>query len=63
MSDKKKCPSCGACKECGGGGKQLVPYPVYVYPCPTQPVPQWRPYWNTIGGNVSVSSNATSMSH
>ena len=57
----KKCPNCGACKECGAPQPQIVPmpYPVYPYVQPwvtpyTQP---WPNRWTvTYGTNVSMGN-------
>lgn len=47
MSDKK-CPNCGACKECGAKPPVVV-YPNWVYPYWQYPytVQPNRPYWGT----------------
>ena len=57
MSDKK-CPNCGACKECGA-----KPQPVFVYPFPPQPSPFWtapyRPYYQlTSGGTFQATGGS-----
>ena len=57
MSDKK-CPNCGACKECGAHPGYVQPYP-YTYP-PShyyQPWVQRWPYYNvTCGTNLTTVS-------
>lgn len=65
MSDKK-CPNCGACKECGAHPPQVVPMPYPVYPQPIYPSSPWaRPYPNyprptrtaTAGGYSGIASS------
>jgi hypothetical protein len=64
----KKCPSCGACQECGRSPYQpwwgvIPPYPIYpttpVYPGPTTPYTT-TPY-TTGGGTWTVTSNTTGL--
>lgn len=60
MHDSKKCPNCGACKECGAAPVKMIPYPVPTpYPVYPQPVNPWpyQPYryptWTVSGAGTS----------
>ena len=67
--NKGKCPSCGACKECGARPQPIIVYPQvpYVpYRPPYDPYPYvQRPYpYTTWGGSQSgASSSPSAQSH
>lgn len=64
--EKKKCPNCGACQECGSVPQKFVPwpYPVKVFPGNPYPYPpvtpspyRPQPYWYTSGGSYRMTNN------
>lgn len=47
QSTPHRCPNCGACPNCGWGGKTLAPFDPWVQPWPGYPKPYVGDPWQS----------------